>query len=74
MQMIGKIFGSSYDISVLIVTPNVVHHEGNKILGDDTEDEISTTSMLQCDHVSFRYPSKPDVKILKDVNIDVKQN
>ena len=72
--MIGKIFGASYDISVLIVTPNQVNYEGNKVLGDDTDDEISTTSMVNCNHVCFRYPSKPDVKILKDVNIEVKQN
>jgi len=64
MQAIGKIFGASYAISVMIVTPNRVLNEGTKILEDDTADEAKTDSILSLEHVCFRYPSKPDVRTL----------
>jgi hypothetical protein len=60
----GKIFGASYAISVLIVSPNRVHNDGTKILEDDTADEAKIENILALENVCFRYPSKPDVKTL----------
>jgi ABC-type multidrug transport system fused ATPase/permease subunit len=70
----GKVFGSAYDISVIIVTPNKVVHEGNKIIGEDTAEESKSTALIELENVEFNYPSKPDVKVLKNVDIEVRQN
>lgn len=73
-QAIAKIFGAAYDISVLIVSPNKVTYEGTKIIGDETEDEDQEHPVIALEDVEFHYPSKPDVKVLKGVSLDVRQN
>lgn len=74
LQAIAKIHGAAYDISVLIVSPNKVVYEGTKILGDETEAEDLDTNVLSIEKVEFHYPTKPDVKVLSGVSIDVKPN
>lgn len=56
----------------MIVTPNKVHFEGKKILEDETTEAEKSNALIALEDVSFSYPSKPDVKVLKDVNMDVK--
>jgi ABC-type multidrug transport system fused ATPase/permease subunit len=58
----------------MIVTPNKITYDGTKIIGDDTEDEDKTHAVVGFENVAFSYPSKPDVQVLNDVSIEVKQN
>jgi ABC-type multidrug transport system fused ATPase/permease subunit len=74
LQMIMKVHGAAYDISVMIVAPNKVKMDGTKIIGEETEDEDKEHPVVALDKVEFHYPSKPDVQVLKGVSIDVKQN
>ena len=77
IQAIAKIFGSSYEIAVLIVSPSQILCEGtlrpeteNIPIEGSTEEEVH----ISLENVKFCYPSKPDVAILKGVSIDVKKN
>jgi ABC-type multidrug transport system fused ATPase/permease subunit len=74
LQAIVKIHGAAYDISVLIVAPNKVVHDGKKVIGEETEEEDKEHPVLAMEKVEFNYPTKPDVKVLKGVSIDVLQN
>lgn len=74
LQAIAKIHGAAYDISVLIVSPNRVIYEGTKRISDDTDVEDRETPIISIEKVEFHYPTKPDVKVLQGVSIDVKQN
>ena len=65
-------FGASYEIAVLIVTPNMVVFEGDK--RPDSTSEITADGSIKLENVQFKYPSKQDVTVLKGINIDVKKN
>ena len=71
LQAIAKIHGAAYDISRMIVAPNKVKFDGNKIIGDETDAEDKVSSVIALENVEFHYPSKPDVQVLKGVSIDV---
>ena len=55
----------------MIVAPNKVKFDGNKIIGDETDAEDKVPSVIALENVEFHYPSKPDVQVLKGVSIDV---
>lgn len=74
LQNMSKIHGAAYDISVMIVTPNKLQYDGTKVMGEDTDDEDLTHPIMQLEKVEFHYPSKPEVKVLQGVDIDVMQN
>ena len=69
IQAVAKVFGSSYEIAFLIVSPNKVIFEGTKKPVDMPE-----SGSIALDNVEFSYPSKEDVKVLNGVNIDVQKN
>lgn len=58
----------------MIVAPNKVKYEGSKIIGEETEDDDKEHPVVALDTVEFHYPTKPDVKVLKGVSVDVLQN
>ena len=69
IQAVAKVFGSAYEISLLIVTPNKVLFEGTQ-RPEGTEQDGS----IKLEDVEFAYPSKEDVKVLNGVTIDVPKN
>ena len=69
IQAVAKVFGSSYEIALLIVSPNKVIFEGTKKPVD-----LPESGSIALDNVEFSYPSKEDVKVLNGVNIDVQKN
>ena len=69
IQAVAKVFGSSYEIALLIVAPNKVIFEGTKKPVD-----LPESGSINLDKVEFSYPSKTDVKVLNGVNIDVQKN
>ena len=69
-QQVSKVFGASYEIAVLIVTPCEIEHLG-------TEQPDMTTPIggsVKLEDIRFCYPSKPNVEVLKGVNIDIEKN
>ena len=73
-QAITKVFGSSYEIALLIVSPNQVLYEGTLKPDPENADEDKREGNLKVDAVQFTYPTKKDVTVLKGVSIDVKKN
>mmetsp|Transcript_23732 Transcript_23732/g.29496 ORF Transcript_23732/g.29496 Transcript_23732/m.29496 type:complete len:331 (+) Transcript_23732:760-1752(+) len=69
IQAVAKVFGSSYEIALLIVTPNKVVFEGTKQPVD-----VPDSGSIQLENIEFAYPSKGDVKVLNGVNIEVQKN
>ncbi len=67
-------FGSSYEIAVLIVTPNMVNFEGEKQPEPDTSTDINLEDGVELKDVEFAYPSIPDVQVLKGINLEVRKN
>ncbi len=67
-------FGSSYEIAVLIVTPNMVNTEGEKQPESDYTPDILVQDAIELKDVKFAYPSIPNVEVLKGVSINVVKN
>lgn len=67
-------FGSSYEIALLIVSPNMVVYEGAEKPEPTTAEGENLEGNLKLDAVKFSYPSKKDVQVLKGISIDVKKN
>lgn len=72
IQSVAKVFGSSYEIALLIVSPNMVIFEGDK--RPENSGEITTDGGIELQDVKFNYPSKKDVPVLKGVSIQVRKN
>ena len=72
LQAVAKVFGSSYEIAVLIVTPNSVNFEGTE--KPDAQGVASDDGQVKLENVKFSYPSKDDVPVLKGISIDVSKN
>ena len=71
----AKVFGSSYEIAVLIVTPNKVVFDGTKRPEPTDETALcSADGSVLVDDVKFSYPSRSDIPVLKGVTIDVQRN
>ena len=70
MQLVtvSKVYGSSIKCARLIVEPTVMNWSGTKI------DEKNDQGNITVDNVHFAYPTKPEIPILKGVNIQVKTN
>ena len=64
-------FGSAYQIAVVIVSPNMLDHSGTK---RPEESEDQTVPQIKVDNATFCYPSKKDVQVLKGVTIDIEKN
>ena len=69
IQAVSKVFGSSYEIALLIVSPNQVIHNGTK-RPEEGSDATADGSMVVKD-AKFSYPSKVDVPVLKGISIEV---
>lgn len=69
IQAVAKVFGSAYEISLLIVTPNKVEFKGTQ-----KPAECEESGAIKLENIEFAYPSKLDVKVLNGVNIDVQRN
>jgi len=69
IQAVSKVFGSSYEIALLIVTPNKVEFKGDK-----KPAESEDSGSIKLENIDFAYPSKQDVKVLNNVNIDIPRN
>lgn len=72
IQAVSKVFGSSYEIALLIVAPNMVICDG-KERPDEAKDATADGSMV-LENIKFSYPSKADVPVLKGISIDVRKN
>lgn len=72
IQAVAKVFGSSYEIALLIVAPNQVICKGTE-RPDNAKDETADGSMV-LENIKFAYPSKADVPVLKGISIDVRKN
>lgn len=73
IQAVAKVFGSAYEIAVLIVKPNEIIYDGTK-KPEEQEEANTDEPLVKVDNVKFCYPSKPDVPVLKGVTIDVQKN
>lgn len=63
-----QIIGASYKIVELLDYEPKINSSGGIELNETCKGEISLKN------VKFNYPSKPDVQVLKGVNIDIKKN
>lgn len=70
IQQVAKVFGSSYEIALIIVSPNMIAYDGEKQPDTNTEEGGS----VKIQSVKFAYPTRPDVPVLKGVDIEVKKN
>lgn len=57
-------FGSSYEIAVLIVTPSLVNFKGEKRPEYQNPADITTQDGVELKDVKFAYPSNPNVQVL----------
>ena len=69
IQAVAKVFGASYEIGVLMVTPNQVIFNGDKRPDENNCGE----HLIQLQDCKFAYPSKPEVPILRGISIDVRK-
>ena len=69
IQAVAKVFGASYEIGVLMVTPNQVVFKGDKRPDENNCGE----ELIQLQDCKFAYPSKPEVPILRGISIDVRK-
>jgi len=67
IQEIAKVFGASYEIAVLIVSPNQVLYDGDVRPDPATTDEDKQEGNIKIEAVEFCYPAKQDVKVLKGI-------
>lgn len=74
IQAVAKVFGSSYEIALLIVSPNMVLYDGTVKPEKASTEEENLEGNLKLETVKFSYPSKKDVPVLKGISIDVKKN
>ena len=65
---ISKVYGSSYKVAKLIVAKKIVTWDGDKKIENNEEGNLDLSE------VKFNYPSRPDVKVLKGVTIEVRTN
>ena len=65
---ISKVYGSSYKCAKIIVAEKHVQWNGKETIPNNESGQFNLTNL------KFAYPSKPDVPILKGVNIEVKTN
>jgi len=68
------VFGSSYEIAVLIVSPTQVLYDGDLKPDPATTEEDKMEGNIKIESVEFSYPTKQDVTVLKGIKIDVKKN
>jgi ATP-binding cassette subfamily B (MDR/TAP) protein 1 len=64
--LVMQIFGASDKIVLLVKTPQIVNSTGGETLPDTRED-----SNIHLKDVEFRYPSKPEVEVLKGVSVEI---
>jgi len=69
IQAVSKVFGSSYEIALLIVAPSKVVFEGTKKPTD-----VPDSGSIKLENIEFAYPAKDEVKVLNDITIDVERN
>ena len=72
VQAVAKVYGASYEIAVIIVTPNKVVFEGSEQPENVVEEDGKAN--IQLEDVKFSYPTKLNVPVLKGVNIEVRKN
>ena len=70
IQAVAKVFGSAYEISMMIVMPNKVLFEGSKKPSDEHL-KVNEVDSIKLDDVKFTYPSKENVQVLKGVTVEV---
>ena len=70
LQGIAKVQGSFYEIAILVTEPN---KQADYYTKKEVTQEMQDTNSGEIDltNVEFAYPTKPDVPILKGVQIDV---
>ena len=61
-------YGASYKCARLIAEDPLIQFDGT------TKREDNTKGDIRVDNVSFAYPTKPEIPILKHVTIEVKTN
>ena len=77
LQHVAKVYGSSYEIAVLIVTPARVTWDGCKKHDKNPADNESTNvldGVVSLENVHFSYPKSDKVQVLKGVSMEAKRN
>lgn len=65
-QIAGAVGATERILDILQTTPEVT------LKNSRNEEFTSVTGHIEYDHVQFSYPSRPDVQVLKDINISIK--
>ena len=74
INTVEKVFGASYEICFLIVSPKKVYYEGDQ-RPESTEEELKIEEpQIKLDNVKYCYETSKDVEVLKGVSIDVLKN
>jgi len=70
LQQVAKVQGAFYEIASLITEPirQKGYYETKEVTKAQTESEIGEIDVTD---IGFNYPSKPDVKVLNKVNINI---
>ena len=75
LQQVAKVQGSFYEIAVLITEPKKqMGYYDKKEVTEQTKARAETEGRIDLKTIAFNYPTKPDVPVLKNININVQNN
>ena len=75
LQQVAKVQGAFYEIAVLVTTPkSQLGYYDKKEVTSAMTTKAETEGKIELTNVAFNYPTKPDVTVLKRINIDVQTN
>lgn len=71
LQGVSKVQGAFYEISCLVMEPakQAGYYEKKEVTAAQTNAE---QGVIEIKDIAFSYPTKPDVEVLKRINIDIK--